>query len=467
MRLPAVFVAIALASCTDTLEIESDVAIDEDPVTSFPGCRTIQKDQLYRCPSQALPASAELLYMKAVSSGKAVYAGSLAGTSLSDAYVFAEPEGWSIETASISPSRTIVLVTMRRPDCTSEWPNTAGTSCSWGRHVLWAGSLKHDSLQGTYYELVNLAAYYGRNSHIVGWHTWLTTKKALFNAKIVADGVTIDPDPQHGTGFAYTLDFEVSATSLVVSGLKLWGGNLVNSERCFVGRMHASMPPSGFGTACAAGQKVVFARRCYDDPVGPENFSWFNTVNYDGTGGLCKPESVAGPANLVPAFKNYVVDVDSACNPLAFDRNAPIRVPDYTGRYRHMGSNPEWGDGQPTISLDGKLVAFWSRKSSSASNTINNCAALESEDGTTLGNGADRVRVCVLGAQNTCSALVSLPEPTNPWFTQGGAYFHPMDNGNPGVFTSETDGTYVTDLVTRVRTRVLSGFGGYPILPAP
>ena len=461
-------VVIALgASCTESTDLDEVDDVDVDVVEAgFPACSAVQPDQVYRCPSQALSSSAEFLYIRAdASGGRMLYAGGLQ-PGLADAYVFAEPAGWRIETASISPARKIVLVTMHRPDCPAAWPNANGAACSWGRNTLWAGFLKQGAT-GKYYELVNLAAYYGRNSHVVGWHTWLTTKKALFNAKIVPDGVDINPDPARGTGFAYTIDFEYDAANFRVASLNLWGGNLINSDRCFVGRMHASMPAAGFGPTCAAGQKVVFARRCYDDPVGPQNFSWYNTVNYDGSGGLCRPEALAGAPQFVPAFKNYVVQVDSACNPIAFDRNAPIRPPDYTGRYRHMGSNPEWGDGQPTISLDGKLVAFWSRKSSSASSTTSNCAALESEDGTTLGNGADRVRVCTLDGQNRCSTLLNLPEPTNPWHTQGGAYFHPMDNGHPGVFTSENDGTYLTDLVTNVRTRVLPGFGGYPILPVP
>lgn len=465
MKHVVMFLATALvASCTDSIEDEA-VAIDDGSATSFPACRMIQKDQVYHCPSQALPESAELIYMKSDSvGGRAIYAASLQGTTMSDAYVFAEPPNWRIETASISPARKVILVTMNRPDCANNWPNTAGTSCSWGRNVLWAAVAKQDNT-GTYYELVNLAASYGRNSHIVGWHTWLTTKKALFNAKIVADGVDINPDPYHGTGFAYTLDLSYDTGNLVVAGLALWGGS-VNNEHCFVGRIHASMPATGFGDRCGDGQKVVFARRCYDDPSGPQNFSWYNTVNYDGSGGLCKPQSIAGPAQLVPAFKNYVVKVDSSCNPIGFDRNAPIRIPDYTGRYRHMGSNPEWGDGQPTISLDGTAVAFWSKRSSSSSNTVNNCAGLESQDGTTLGNGADRVRVCALDAQNKCGTLLDPPDPVNPWFVQGGAYFHALDNGHAGVLTSENDGTYVTDLATLQRTRVLPGFGGYPILPA-
>jgi len=447
-------ILIGIASCADT------TALDESEVT-FAKCQVIQLDQHYRCPSQALPSNAEMVFIKPdAADNRAVHAGTLQGTTFSDAYMFAEPAGWRLETVSISPTRDIVLATMHRPDCSQ---SAAGTSCSWGRNVLWSAVRRQDSA-GVYYDLVNLAAYYGRNSHVVGWHTWLTTRKALLNAKIVPDGVDINPDPQHGTGFAYTFDFDLTATALTLKAVNKWGGT-INNDHCFVGRMHASMPSTGFGTSCGSGQKVVFARRCYDDPVGPQNYSWFNTVNYDGSGGLCHPQTVVGPAMLVPAFKNYVVQLDSACNPIAFDRNAPIRSPDYTGRYRHMGTNPEWGDGQPTISLDGGAVAFWSKKSSTASNTVNNCAAFESEDGTTLGNGADRVRVCGLDAQNRCASVVDLPLPADPWSPQGGAYFHALDNGHASVLTSEGDGGYVTDLVTRVRTRIMPGFGGYPILP--
>lgn len=427
-------------------------------------CQTMTLNDVYRCPSQGVPASAEFLYVK-FGAAPGLYAASYRNTVLEEAPLYAVPQGWQLEQSSISPNRKIILSTMIRPDCPPDPSNPAGASCSWGRGVLFLAFLKTGTGGAKYYELLNLASQYGRNSAIVGWQTWLTTKKVLFNAKILPDGEQIMPDPLHGNGFAYTLSFETDDAGLTGMALSLWGGNPINDQNCFVGRMHASRPAAGFSDRCGPGQKVVFARRCYDDTMGPQNFSWFNTVNYDGTGGVCRPESEVGPRNLVPAFKNYVVTVDSNCNPISFDRNAPIRSPDYTGRYRHMGTNPEWGDGQPTITLDGTVVAFWSKKSSTLSNPVNNCAGLESANGSP-GNGAERVRVCLLDAQNRCSGVFDLPQPADAWSPQGGAYFYAKD-GHLAVFTSESDGAWLTDLVVGTRVKVLQGPASYPIMPAP
>jgi hypothetical protein len=170
----------------------------------------------------------------------------------------------------------------------------------------------------------------------------------------------------------------------------------------------------------------------------------------------------------VPAFKTYVVQLDRQCNPVSFDRNTPIRTPDSTSRYRHMGFAAEWGDGQPTISPDGNFVAFWSMKSSDLANTYDNCAGFESADNAFIGNGAPRIRLCHLDSSHQkCASLMNLPQPTNPWDTQGGAYFYRQDNGNMAIFSSETTGVYLTDLVTGLRTHLFNGFGGYPISPRP
>jgi hypothetical protein len=246
-------------------------------------CKTIQLNDIYICPTETMIADAEFLYIKTIDEQKsALYAGKLRQNVLSESYLFDTPEGWAIGQHSISPNLKIVLMTMSRKDCHVGWPRKDGESCSWGRNVLFAGIPSYNTTLGTYYVLVNLASLYGRNSDIAGWHTWLTPDKVLFNARIVADDITID-DKQNG--FAYVLTFNYNETGINGLSISLWGGTKINSENCYIGRMHASVPTHGYRKSCSAGQYVTFARRCYDEPRTSDNFSWYNTPNYDGQAG--------------------------------------------------------------------------------------------------------------------------------------------------------------------------------------
>lgn len=433
-------------------------------------CTTIQLNNVYHCPTETIMADAEFLFFKVNYNDvtrHALYAGKLRHNVLSQSFLFDEPDGWAILNFSISPNRQIVLLTMSRKDCPANWPNPDGKSCSWGRSVLFSGFLIKNATSGDYYELVNLASKYGTNSTIAGWHTWLTTGKVLLNAKIVADTQYIGATQNQ---FAYIFTFDYDATKINGFAVSTWGSTKnINSQNCYVGRMHASIPPVGYSNSCSTRQYVTFARRCLNDSLTPDNFSWYNTVNYDGTGGTCRPPGGnVGASSLVPAFKNYVVQVDDQCNPISFDRNQPIRKPNSTGRYRHMGYRSEWGEGQPTINANGSAVAYWVKKSSDLASNINNCAGFESKDNVIIGNGAARVRVCYLdSSRQKCASVVNLPQPADPWNTQENAYFYRMDNGDLSVFTSETTGFYLSDLVTGQRRNILSGFGGggYPISP--
>ena len=111
------------------------------------------------------------------------------------------------------------------------------------------------------------------------------------------------------------------------------------------------------------------------------------------------------------------------CEPLRFERDNPIRRPDASGHYRHMGTGREWGDGQPAVSADGRFVAFWSMRGYEVASPEDNCEAFASRDGSP-GNGAPRVRACELDEMFRCKETLQLPPPEDAWVGQGQAYFH-------------------------------------------
>ena len=65
-------------------------------------CQTITLNDVYRCPSQGVPASAEFLYVK-YGTGPGLYAASYRNTVLEEAPLYAVPQGWQLEQSSISP----------------------------------------------------------------------------------------------------------------------------------------------------------------------------------------------------------------------------------------------------------------------------------------------------------------------------------------------------------------------------
>jgi hypothetical protein len=417
------------------------------------GCRALEADERYRCPYVAVSAQDEFIFTKVLSDGtRAVFAGRVDQGKRRETPVVAAPPGWVINQTSISPDREHLLLTMQRPSCAAQWPDPAGRSCSWGRGTLWLVSHRDGA-----WLFENLSTRLGKNSNVVGWSTWLTSTRALFNAKAAPLEEPIITGPDKVDVPAYLLELKPEPS------LRVWGEAAgISSRQCFVGRMHASGPART--DECFEGQRVAITRRCFDEPVSPERYAWFNQRSDQGDAGMCA--STAGPAWLVPVFQVYVVELSASCEPKTFDRSQPIRAPDWQGHWRHMGVGQEWGDGQSTISADGTHVAFWSNRGYDFGSPTDNCEAFASRDGS-LGNGASRVRYCELDAQRRCKQTLTLPAPVDPWLAQGNAYFHRLSApGNVRLITSEGGVGLLT--FTRTGERVMafdSGGGGYPISP--
>jgi hypothetical protein len=449
----ALLLVITIAACADappgpqTVDASSDL-----PPFVGAGCEELELDQRYRCGYHAVEVEDDLIFTKVLSDGRrALYASRVEGGARQERRVVDVPPGWTLNATSIAPDREHFMVNMLRPSCSTQWPDAAGESCSWGRPTLWLVSHRGDT-----WEWESLTSLLGKNSSGVGWAAWLSKTRVLFNAKSRPAGVPLVESQDGQDVPAYLLDLEGPT-------LRIWGGAAgISNEHCFVGRMHASGPARG--DACFDGQRVALTRRCDDEPIGPELWAWFNQRSDAGDAGRCVESQ--GPPVLVPAFRVYVVELDASCEPRAFDRDKPIRAPDWQGHWRHMGTAREWGDGQSTISADGRHVAFWSQRGFSFNSPTDNCEAFASEEGT-LRNGAPRVRYCELDENLRCVATLNLPEPADPRYEQGNAYFHRLSApGDVRLIDTEGPDALMTLTATGERVTVIqNGGGGHPVAP--
>lgn len=431
------------------------------------GCLEIEENQGFVCPGNPANSAGEFIVQAGNSTGGVeIRQGTWLDSILGSDKLFAVPKGYEVVAQSISPNGRIVLLTVSKPSCPTS--GAEGRLCNHGRNALFAATYVEQKISPDfpgYYQVINWSRVFGYNSHVVGWHSWFNQTEVLFNGLTKPEGEPLLEPGKPKVGFAYRARFVADPKQgLVSSSVKLWDQGGVNSEYCFVGRMHVSRP-STFQTSCEIGQKVAITRRCEDEPINPENYSWYNTRNMDGTGGYCiEPGGKVGPSELVPVFKVYVVDLDENCQPINFDRDRPVGTPKYTGRYRHMGWNAEWGQGQSVITKDGGHLAYWVKQSQRESDPMNNCAGFETEYGEGVGNGADRIEICSLDANNQCSNVGEAPEPNNPYDVQGGAYFFQQLGKSPGLFYVETTGMKLLDLSDgQVNTVLTNGFGGYPM----
>lgn len=443
-----------MAACDTAGEPSPDARANEAIAAIAPAasCDVVDADRHYRCPYREIPAASELLFTTMTAQHE-LAAGRLdASFALTKNIVLTPPTGWQLMFSSISPDRRHLLLTMFKPGCSTAWPDAAGKLCSWGRNTIW---LVERSADGLAWDLVNLRDQLGENSIVLAWSTWLTNRHAIFNGKARPPTVPLTM-PGERSGDAYEVIVGATGTAPRVEH---WSAS-VESPRCFIGRLHAVPVNAG---QCVDGQLVSMTRRCDDEPIGPAMYAWFNNQAVDGSGPACRTD--VAPPELIPVFRNYVVEVDGNCKPKAFDRNRPVATPEYAGLFRQMGTGEEWGEGQATVSADGKLLAYWVMRGYDFSPAGDPCAAFASQDGSP-GNGAPRVKVCVLDAAHRCTTTQAfLPPPASPWMTQQLPHFYRgAATSHAAVLTVEGTGTALTDLVTGTKRIVIEGgFGAYPI----
>jgi hypothetical protein len=161
---------------------------------------------------------------------------------------------------------------------------------------------------------------------------------------------------------------------------------------------------------------MSMVRRCYSDPVNPENWSWWNTrIMDDPQSGSC----IEGGPALVPVLRTYVVELDAQCRPTrSFDQMQPAHKPDFSPRYRLMGNTPEWGEMLSAISPDGQWLALAINEVDSRQ-TADACSgfALNLFDpaNRTSGNALRQTHLCRLDATLRCtSAPAPMPVQLDP-----------------------------------------------------
>ncbi len=355
-------------------------------------CTEVRRDIEYHCRYRALdPRHQDVSFTRL--SDNSVRASSLDGSD-ADAELVLEtlvPFGWVTMVATFSGDGEYAMVSRLRPSCPRD---ATGIDCSFGRITMW---IAHH--QGNEWVHLNLAHYgLGRNSEVHGWSTWLHSELAVFNALVRDDGTGWATRQEENTTQAYAMRILAGGRVMVepFARAQLW------RDDCLTGRLSAQFSPES--GRCFAGQRMSMVRRCYSDPVNPENFSWWNTRTMDTPqSGSC----IEGGQILVPVLRTYVVELDAECRPTrTFDQMEPAHKPDFGPRYRLMGNVPEWGEMLSAISPDGQWLAV-AINEVDARQIADACSGfklnLSDPANPTSGNALRLTHVCRLDASLRCA----------------------------------------------------------------
>ncbi|HEX9493419.1 MAG TPA: hypothetical protein VGA33_09145 [Thermoanaerobaculia bacterium] len=378
-------------------------------------CYEVRRDIEYHCRYRALdPGRQDVSFTRL--SDNSVRASSLDGSD-ADAELVLEtlaPFGWETMVATFSGDGEYAMVSRLRPSCPRD---STGIDCSFGRITMWIA--RH---RGGEWVHLNLAHYgLGRNSEVHGWATWLHSELAVFNALVREDGAGWVTRQEENTAQAYALRIlgDGSLTVAAFARAELW------RDDCLTGRLSGQFSPEP--GRCFPGQRMSLVRRCYSDPVNPENWAWWNTRTMDTTqSGSC----IEGAPILVPVLRTYVVELDAECRPArSFDQMEPAHKPDFGARYRLMGNGPEWGEMLSAISPDGQWLAV-AINEIDARQIADACSGfklnLSDPANRTSGNALRQTHLCRLDASLRCANAPtpmpvqfdppeSLPLPTFVW----------------------------------------------------
>lgn len=406
------------------------------------GCFEAKPDLEYHCPYLGVNREHDILF----SQFKTLNTGKIDGSG-EQSLVLNAPEGWGIIQSSISPDGMHMLLTMKKESCDQKWKSNKGRLCSWRRNVLWLA--KYDPLSNIW-KLENLAAHYGYNADIHGWTSWQSNRHALFNGIIRAEGVNVHgSDPSHNNA----QPFQIMLLPTGIIDIRMWAPNKMQRPDCLYGRLFSSQAADL--NECIDGAKVVYARRCYSEKTTPENYAWWNTENIDGSGRLCQTDK---GALHVPVLRVYIVETDQNCQPKTFAAShEPVQLPRHDGVFRHMPEHvAEWGDMQPAISRDGKVVAFHTVKSLDTADPADNCSVFNYDKGI----APSRVYYCALDENDKCIMTRLLSKPDKSMTDQG----MPMFIGDSILINEgNLDGVNIYKIQNGERTHLYQGIGGYPL----
>jgi hypothetical protein len=322
-----------------------------------------------------------------------------------------------------------MLAVRRKSSCPSSAPGS-GLACSYGRNVLWLALHWPGSPSDPdddFWLHLNLAPAYGLNSQVLNHPSWLHGRLAL--ASLVtrpSDQGWIPASEFLPQIYAIRLNAEGFPT-----GVAPYAAAALQRAACLTGRIQST--PSSLADACSAGQRIVFTRRCEDEP-DPSAWTWWNSTSYDVAGDRCVADEAQ---RRIPILRTYVADLDASCEPTApFESLVPVREPPRDGLHRQMGHTPEWGDMEPSLSPDGRFVAVTTTTGNPTGDPNAACLGfyynLADATRPDSGTSARRVHVCELEADRSCAgpddamtaigALLAPPESQlRPGFVRSGS----------------------------------------------
>jgi hypothetical protein len=309
---------------------------------------------------------------------------------------------WQTISAVPAPGGERLLVVRRKRSCPTDAPGP-GLACSYGRPTLWLALhwVGNPADPGDdFWVHLNLAPAYGLNSSVLAHPSWLHGRLALAS-------VLVRPDDQPFVSDPTTYTPQIWRFALNADGFPSQIGPFAPAQlqrtACFTGRTQASQSASA--DACTAGQRLVFTRRCYDEPDG-DGWTWWNSTSYDAQAARCVSTL---SQQRVPILRTYVAELDASCTPTrVFEDMQPVRQPPRDGLHRQMGVTPEWGDMEPALSADGSLVALTTTTGIPLGDPANACLGFYYNLGDpavpTSGASGRRVHVCALDPSDlTCA----------------------------------------------------------------
>ena len=397
------------------------------------GCAEVVPDFQYLCTYRPVDAARnDVLFLQ--SSDNRIYAADAdAPGSTPDPVLdpFTET-GWQPLAATVDPSGERMIVARRKSNCATQAPGP-GLSCSYGRETAW---LAHhwvgdpNDPGDDRWVHINLAKAYGLNSHALYFATWLHERRVLVPILILPPDAGWVSDPAAFNHRILSIEFSASGFPTRIAP---YAPAALARSACFTGRVHAQL--SETATSCTAGQRIVFTRRCWDDP-DPSAWTWWNSTDPDGPAARCNANL---PQYAAPILRSYVAELDASCEPThSFEELVPLREPPRDALHRRMGVAPEWGDLGPVLSPDGQWAAVTTLTGNPNADPNDACQGfaynLSNLSDPLSGNAARRLQVCAIDptdsscegpddAMQELGALLSPPEnQARPNFaTLGGA----------------------------------------------
>ena len=418
---PLKAVGIGIGSKLTQILIATVFCVGLTVVTTRPvlACEVLVRDHLLTCADHPIPKDDNLAFNG--NNNEVLTADGFDEQDIPTAVLQLGVEhGWRVVNASISPDRHKMLLTMIKTTCPT-WsgvPDPAGLICNYGRRTKWLG-LRNPNVEWLLFNL-SLDSDLGHNLAVHISATWLHNNLVLFAAARFpengAPGNTTSDLNIHMLSVSQTEEFGFDVAPYASE--KAW------NDQCLTVRLSSQTAAGG---SCFQGQELAVTRRCEDEPLGDEGWSWYNTFQPDQPP---EPDGsnwcLAGLSPYrVPKFRGYVVELEEDCSPMTFSSEwVPAREPPSDIVHKQMGIGHEWGDGQGALSPAGDYLAVVSLQGDPSAEPQPDCAGFllnPTRDDPLSGTAIRWTHVCALGQANTCSSdmwvapTIHMPPENTPW----------------------------------------------------